>query len=409
MKLLVVSQYFYPENFRINDLVTELVERGHRVTVLTGLPNYPYGNFFDGYGWTGPYCERMLGAYVFRVPMILRGKGRGMRLFLNYFSFAISAIFGILFFLRKERPDAIFVFEPSPITVGIPSAFARFYFRVPVLFWVLDLWPESLSAVGAIKSSFLLSGVRRLVRWIYARCDLILVPSRGFISSILAHGVDREKIQFFPNWAEPEILEGHRGVCEELLEGDEFKILFAGNLGAAQDLESILRAADRLRKNEKIKWFFVGDGRMKPVAEALCQKKGLQKTVFFLGQKDLAEMPYYFSKADALLLSLKNDAIFERTIPGKLQSYLAAEKPILGMISGEAAKIIREAQAGLVCDAGDDIALAKNAETMVTMRQGERVQMGENGKEYFLRHFERKVVFDSLESMLKTVVKGSII
>lgn len=406
MRLLVVSQYFWPENFRINDLVAGLVERGHEVTVLTGQPNYPQGTFFAGHSFLRPRRQAYAGADVIRVPLVPRGDGGVIRLVLNYLSFVLFACLGVLFSLpRTRRYDAIFVFEPSPITVGIPAALARWRFGAPVLFWVLDLWPESLTAVDAVRSPRVLALVERLVRWIYARCDLVLVQSRAFFAQIERHCVPAARIRYFPNWGEAVFDTADQALpCQTLaLPEHGFRILYAGNVGAAQDFPALIVAADRLRERHDILWIVAGDGRMGQWAREEVARRGLERTVYFLGQRPLEEMPGLFAAAHALLLSLKSDNIFTLTVPGKLQSYLASGKPVLAMLDGEGARIVVEAGAGYTCAAGDDAALAQAVERMADMRPSELAAMGARARDYFLNNFSRKRAFDQLDGWLNEV------
>lgn len=408
MRLLVISQYFWPENFRVNDLVAGLTERGHEVTILTGQPNYPHGRFFSGHGFFGPCRQTYGGAEVIRVPILPRGAGGGVRLVLNYLSFVFFACLGVLFSLpRNRRYDAIFVFEPSPITVGIPAALARWRLGCPMLFWVLDLWPESLTAVGAVRSPRILGAVERLVRWIYARCDLILVQSRAFFPQIERHGVPSARIRYFPNWGEA-IFEGVKSPSScpaPQLPGQGFRVLYAGNVGVAQDFPALLDAVNSLRERRDILWIVAGEGRMTAWVREEVARRDLGHAVYFLGQRPLEEMPDLFAAADALLLSLKSDSIFSLTVPGKLQSYLASGKPVLAMLDGEGARIVTEAGAGYTCAAGDAIALAQAVSHMADLAPEERLAMGARAKDYFLNNFSRERVFDQLEGWLKELDK----
>ena len=401
MKLLIITQYFWPENFRINDLVEGLKARGHDITVLTGQPNYPEGTFFQGYGLSGPWEDSFNGVRVLRMPLLPRGKGKGLALVLNYFSFALSGSLGVLLRLRKKDGfEAIFVFEPSPITVGIPAALARMRFRIPMLFWVLDLWPESLSDVNAVRSKNILSMVERMVRWIYSQCDKILVPSRAFIPQIIRHGVPNHKIEFFPNWGEQVFDDNAREGRAINKWPAGFCVLYAGNIGAAQDIASVIEAAFKLKSRRDIHWMIAGEGRMGDWAKSEVTSLGLEFTVHFLGQRPLAEMSGLFATSDALLITLKAGAAFSLTIPGKLQSYLASGKPILAMLDGEGARIVGESGAGLTCSAGNSSELAANVLQMAQMPQADRARMGDCGRNYYQRHFSRDIVFDSLDALL---------
>ncbi len=404
MRILIVSQYFWPENFRVNDLAVGLRDRGHEITVLTGLPNYPEGRLYSGYHLLSA-TDSFDGIPIVRVPLVSRGNSRGLRLAANYSSFAASA--SLLGPLRCRGPfDAIFVFEPSPITVGLPAVWLRRWHNVPLLFWVLDLWPESLAAAGAVRSPWLLRPVEHMVRYIYARCDRVLVQSRGFIPHITRQGVPDERLRYFPSWAEelfqPLDLPPDAPERRELPPG--FRILFAGNLGASQSLETILDAAERTRGVSQIRWVLMGDGRQRAAIEAQIRERRLQATVSLTGPRPLETMPRYFAAADALLVTLKRDPIFARTIPGKVQSYLACRKPILGALDGEGAACIRTAGAGLVCAAEDAAGLAASAVALYRASAAERAEMGRRGRAYFDENFHRERLLDRLQAMFYEAV-----
>ena len=404
MRLLVISQYFWPENFRINDLVADMVERGHQVTVLTGQPNYPSGRFFPGYSWHRPRTETYQGATIVRAPLVSRGSAGAIRLALNYLSFAVFGAFGVWFRLRGKF-DAIFVFEVSPITVGIPAIVASRRFKAPILFWVLDLWPESLTAAGGVQSPRILRAVDRLVRWIYAHCARVLVQSRAFIPEIARHGVPQAKIVYFPGWCEPlfqPLQQANPALLPLLPQG--FKLLFAGNIGEAQDLPAVLKAAERLADQTHIHWLIVGDGRMAAWAQAEVQGRNLTQ-VHFLGRHPLESMPHFYAAADALLLPLKRETIFALTIPGKLQSYLACARPILAMLDGEGARIVAESGAGFVSPAGDADGLATQVLRLAALSDAERQAMGFNGRKYYEANFDRTRLFDQLEQWLEEAIQ----
>lgn len=413
MKILVVSQYFAPENFRVNDLVSGLVDRGHQVTVLTGQPNYPAGSFFAGYGWRGPRHEQRLGADVIRVPLIPRGGGGGVRLVLNYLSFAATASWAAWRRLRGEF-DAVVVFETSPITVGIPAVVASKRFKAPILFWVLDLWPDSLWATGAIRSPAILKGVARLVRWIYAHCSLVLVQSQAFPERIVCHGFPMSRIRYFPNWIEPEYeqmaVTPTNPSPGAAIGSSGFQIVYAGNIGAAQGFPEIIEAATRLAaRSPSVKWLIAGDGRMAAWAQTEVMRRGLADRFVFLGQLPSEQMQPLFAQADALLVSLKADELFARTIPGKVQSYMASGRPVLAMLDGEGARVIQHAGAGLVCAAGDVAGLVDNVEAMLTLSAEEREEMGRRGQAYAFEEFNRARLFDRLETWLSDVTNEEFV
>lgn len=399
LKILIVSQYFWPENFRVNDLSRWLVERGHDVTALTGIPNYPSGKFFEGYGVFKNMRQDYHGVKVARTPLWPRGGGGKINLMLNYLSHTLSASLLGPFVCRGEY-DVIFVFEPSPITIGLPAIVMKKAKRAPIVFWTLDLWPESLSATGAINSKKILGLVRKLVRFIYKRCDLILAQSKGFINHIRDTGGNGERIRYYPSWAEDIFSGGDVSAPPSraslgLPEG--FLVMYAGNIGAAQDFESALDAAQRLKENRNIRWALVGDGRMRPWVESEIKRRGLEETVSLPGQHPLESMPAFFSSADALLVTLKRNPIWSLTIPGKLQSYLAAGRPVVAVLEGEGARIVEEAGAGAVCAPHDGESLSKAVTRLYEMGKDEREAMGKRGRKYYEENFDRKTLFDRLE------------
>jgi colanic acid biosynthesis glycosyl transferase WcaI len=398
MKILIVAQYFWPENFRINDLAQGLRERGHEVTVYTGKPNYPEGRFFPGYGFFGRSTEDYEGVRVIRVPLLPRGSGGAVRLVFNYFSFAFFA--SLLAPLRVPGDyDIIFVFEVSPITVGLPALVLKRLKRAPVLFWVQDLWPESLSATLAVRQPWVLRMVDRLVRFIYRHCDLVLVQSEAFTSYILEQDVPAEKIRYYPNSAEPvyQPVTLEAGAPERAQMPQGFRVMFAGNIGAGQDFETILDAAERLKNEKSIHWVIIGYGRVYDWVKAEIGRRGLGDTVHLLGRYPVEAMPRYFSLADVMLVTLRSEPIFRRTIPAKLQSYMACGRPMVAALDGEGARLVSESGAGPAVRAGDAAGLAEAVLTLSRMPAAEREAMGQRGREYFDRHFDRTLLLTRLE------------
>lgn len=406
MRILIVSQYFWPENFRINELVTDLLARGHEVTVLTGAPNYPSGEVFPEYLQDPEAFQQYGGASIIRVPMISRGRSR-FQLALNYLSFiAFGSIVGP-WKLRGVKIDAIFVFLVSPITASLPALLFGRLKKAPVALWILDLWPDTLAAVDAVRSKVVLRWIGRLVSFIYKHSELVFVQSRSFVSNIVQHGGDEGRVRYFPGWAE-QVFDAPTDLSSapELDPNDgKFKILFAGNVGEAQDFPSILTAIEALRDRADIRWIVMGDGRAKPYVAKQIKERKLSAVVTLLERRPIEAMPSFFCGADALLVSLKPDPIFGMTIPGKVQSYLAAGVPILAMLDGEGARVVKEAGAGFVCPAGDGLALAGQVMCLFNTPAAERAAMGARGRAYAAREFNRARLVDRLEQELADLVQ----
>jgi len=400
LKILVVSHYFWPEQFRINDLVLALKTRGHEVTVLTGMPNYPGGKLFEGYRWWQKRHDNMDGVPVFRVPMFLRRQGRGWQLALNYLSFVFFACLLAPWYFRKHDFDVIFVYEPSPFTVGIPAILMRRLKKAPMLFWVQDLWPESLTAAGAVQSPTVLKSVGGMVRWIYRRCDRVLVQSEAFVEPAVEAGAERGRTLYYPNWAESFYRPLPATGIQDVSLPEGFKVMFAGNLGEAQSLETIVAAADRLKGEPDIYWIMVGDGRRRDWMQQEVRRLELEDRVHFPGSFDAERMPEFFAHADALLVTLKSDEVFAQTIPSKVQSYMACAKPLLASLNGEGARVIEDAGAGIAVAAEDDHALAEAVLELYHMSPEQRLSMGNRGREYYNRCFERDMLVGKLEQWM---------
>ena len=338
------------------------------------------------------------GAEIFRVPIITRGS-RKFKLLLNYVSFVVSAtIFGLIW-LRNRQFDIIFVYEPSPITVVLPAIFLGKKHKAPVVLWVLDLWPDTLRAFGFSKYPRLLNVITRLVSYCYNQCTFVLGQSKSFTKSIQQLTQDKDSVLFYPSWAEEQF---ETVAIEPRNNAEFFNIVFAGNLGEAQDFPSVMQAITVLRRYENLKWTFVGDGRMHPWLKAEVERHGLAQTVDLPGKKDISEMPQVFEEADALLISLKDTDVFSKTIPAKLQAYMMAGKPVIGMVNGEAADLINEARCGFTCDAGDHEGLVSITEAFLALASEERQKMGLSARKYAKENFSRSVLVDKVEAIFET-------
>ena len=397
MKILIISQYFYPENLRVNDLVFSLKKRGHDIEVLTGKPNYPKGDYFEGYSWDGPKEQEIHGIKVHRANLILRKKGGGLRLFLNYFSFVFFGVFKIL--KLKNNFDKVFIYAPSPITVGILGVIAAKKFKCKSYLWVHDLWPESVRVAGGIKSGIILGLVNQMTKLIYRLTDLLLVQSPEFKNYILNQGVEESKIIYYPYYAEDfyKVVEKEKSYLSLFPKG--FNLLFAGNIGVAQSFDTIVNAFEKL-KEYHINLVILGDGRDKSRIQEQIQEKGLTNKFHFLGSFPPEQMPYYFTCADGLLITLKKADIFSFTIPGKLQSYLACGKPIIGALDGIGSKIISESNSGFASEAENRELLANNILTLFKLSKEEKEKLSNNALTYFDKNFNKQYLLERLEQIL---------
>lgn len=403
MRILVVSQYFWPENFRINDVVAGLTARGHDVTVLTGKPNYPDGVIFPEFARAPAAFSRFCGADIIRVPIPARGRG-GLRLALNYAGFALSGMALGPLRLRGRAFDVILACQLSPVTGVLPAVVMRWLRGVPSAVWVLDLWPQSLQAVNAVTSPAMLKAVERLVSFIYRRSDLILGQSRSFAPEIARHLPGPERVGYLPSWSEPSsAFDDAEPAPEVPLRPDLFTIVFAGNIGKAQDFPAVLEAAELLR-SEPVRWLIVGDGRKAGWLRSEVAKRGLGDRMLMPGRFPADRMASFYRHADALLVSLRAEPIFAMTIPAKLQAYLAAGRPILAMLDGEGADVVRAAAAGYAVAAGDSGGLTDAVRRMMAAGAEERLRMGRDGRTYGEREFDREALFTRLERQLLELV-----
>lgn len=388
MKYLFVTQYFYPEEFRGNDIAFDWARRGDNVTVITAIPNYPSGKFSEGYGIFKKRKEIIQGVTVIRIPVIPRGKGNAVVLMLNYFSFAFFASLYAFYLSFRERFDAIFVQQLSPVTLAIPAVVVKRIQNIPIYLWVLDLWPESVISGGNIKNKFVLAFLDGIVKFIYRNSDKILISSLGFESSILSKGNFRDKIIYFPNWAE-DSYNGSVGPFQLPFLPAGFIVMFAGNIGEAQDFENIMNAALLLKNEKDIKFVIIGDGRKKAWVENFCIQNDLSSSVFCVGRFPIISMPLFFEKADVMLISLKKEPVLNLTLPAKIQAYMTSCKPIVGMMDGDGANTIQLAECGLCVNASNYEALAKTILTMSNMDKLQLKRFALNGKIYADKHFDK--------------------
>ncbi len=406
MRILVVTPHYWPEPFRVADVAAALKARGHHVEVLTALPNYPSGRFYEGYGLRGPYHEEHEGIGITRVPVCPRGNGGALRLALNYASFAISAAVKAIL-LGRRKWDVAFVFQLTPVTAIFPAAAIRALYRVPVAIWVQDLWPESVVSTGIGRSRLVYSAARAVSAWLYRRCDRVMGTSRAFQPRLEMLGVAADRFEYLPQWAEGFFEHRSEGAAVPLGPWSEgFPVMFAGNLGRVQALDTLIRAAELLRDDDDIRWVFVGDGSRRQWLQDEVALRGLEQKVFLLGRHPARDMPAFYARAGAMLVSLKRDETMALTVPAKVQSYLAAGRPILGSIDGEAARVIEESGAGWVAPADDPVGLAEIVKRMKSLPAAELDAMGARARAYSAAQFARERCLDVLERVLELAADG---
>lgn len=401
MRVLIVSQYFWPENFRINELVSSLSKKHIEVEVLTGKPNYPRGKIFDGYRAWGCQQEIHQGITVNRIPLLARGRGGG-RLALNYFSFVLSGMLFAPWMLRKKKFDVIFIYAPSPILQAIPAIFIGWLKGCPVVLWVQDLWPESLSATGHVRNVAVLKLVERAVRYIYRHVDLLLVTSIAFEKPVRDLASDTPVV-YYPNSVDDAFATQSSIEIPEVkgLDGG-FVVMFAGNIGSAQAVGVIVDAACLLKEYTDIRFVILGDGSSR---EWMLNEIRLRKliNIYLPGRFPVETMPGFMQKASVLLVTLADRPIFALTVPNKVQAYMAAGRPIIACLNGEGARLVDDAKAGVSVQAEDPRGLADAILQLYELPPDELERMGGNGRKYYRKHFDHDHLVEQLIGHLQAI------
>lgn len=399
MRILIVSQYFWPENFRINDIAIGLQEKGHTVTVLTGLPNYPEGKFYPGYSFFSKSKEVWQGIEIIRARHLPRGRGNSFLLLLNYISFVLSA--SLKAWWLPKIFDKVFVFQLSPIFLAFPGIVVKKTQRIPLYQNVQDLWPESLASTEKGKHTWLVKLVGKISDYIYHQANFLWVPSRSFKTILTGRGIPQNRIDYLPNSTESYYQPVEKCEQYEHIFTGETHFLLAGNIGEAQGIEIILFVAEKLKEAyPALRWIIVGDGRLRSTLMEQVVSLGLQDIVLFPGRFPATEIPALIAYADATLLTLKKDPLFEITVPSRLQTYMACGKPILASIDGEAAGIIQEADCGLVSPANEVEQFSTIIEYFLQADSALRAIWGTNARNYYLANFERNYLLERLHQKL---------
>ena len=404
-KILFVCQYFYPETFRGNDIAFHLAEEGHDVHVVTGIPNYPKGKFFPGYGLFKKRHEVINGVRVTRLPLVPRGEDNKIMLMLNFLSFFIVGWFWMLFHALWNKYDLVFCQQLSPVMMSSPAVLYKKMRHVPLYTWVLDLWPESLTAAGGINNKYILGFFNLFVKSEYKNSDKILTSSKSFDQSILKYGDYKDKVIYYPQWSDgasnasdlnfalPEKL-------QELSSNGDFIVMFAGAVGEAHGMECNMQAALKTKEYKNIKWVIVGDGRRLDWVRSFVKENGIEETVITLGRFPSETMPLFFEKADVMLVSLTDSPLFNMYSPAKIASYMAAERPIIAALNGEGGEVIKAAECGWNVKAGDSDGLAKLVIALSQTDKQELAVKGQKGKAYYDKFFTKDECLKKLDEIM---------
>ena len=404
MKILIISQYYFPEQFQINEIAPELVKRGHDVTVLCGIPNYPKGVVFDGYENEEKVKDRereyfeKTGVRVIHVEQVPRGKNP-ISLIRNYISFARNSRKSVRI-LEKDF-DVVLGYQLSPITSMYAALEYKKQTGAPVMYYTLDLWPVSAEAMLKSKKNPAFLWVKRISKKLYLGADRVVVTSRPFIDYLQEEiGYPVERMSYLPQHA-------NMGMIDDDLSAEDNGVadfMFAGNLGKGQRLDVIIKAAKILGNRKDYMIHLVGDGRMRGELENMVREYGLEDNVTFYGNQKREDMPRFYKMADALLITLRGNNEVGDTMPGKLQMYMTTGKPIFGAINGAANEVIKEARCGSCVKAGDYEGLAKLMKLYIE-HPSDFEQCGQNAHDYFLKHFTLDIYMDGLEKELESMAR----
>lgn len=407
MKILFLSQWYPPEPGLLQqELAQTLMTHGHSVTVLTGFPNFPSGELYPGYRLRLVQRETIAGVPVVRVPLYPDHSRSVIKRSLNYGSFALSA--AVLGRGVVSKPDVIFVYHP-PLTVGLPAYVLSRLWRVPFVYQIQDMWPETLSATGMLTNKHILRTVGLFAKWVYSKADALCVTSPGFRANLIRKRVPASKVHVIPNWVDPEsyyVADSDPELAAKTGLNGRFNVMFAGIMGEAQGLEVVLEAAELLRDLEEVQFVLVGDGVASPRLEAAARDRGIDN-VSFLGRYPQESMPGLYALADVLLVHLRDDPLFRITIPHKILTYMASAKPILAAVAGDAADVVTEAGAGIACPPGDPEALACAVRRLYHSDRTELQRMGKKGREAAEKVYSREYVVRYVEEVLQDVTEAA--
>lgn len=392
--ILVISQYFYPEQFRINDMCCEWVKRGYKVTVLTGIPNYPQGKFYEGYGLNKKRREIWNGIEIFRIPLIPRGHS-SLGLVLNYFSFPVSGWFWNLF--NKIKADYVFMFETSPMTQCKIGCWYAKKHKVPLYLYVQDLWPENVEIITGIHNPIVIQPIQRMVDKIYQMCTDIFVTSPSFKKIICERNVPKDKVHYWPQYAEEFYVPSENANISKIPNDGSFKIIFTGNIGYAQGLQ-ILPQTAKVLSGLNIKFVMVGEGRYLGELKKKIEENNVADKFLMIPRQPAERIPELLAACDVAFLSFQDEKLWTMTIPAKLQSYLACGMPVIASAAGETKRIIEEAKCGICSTIGDAEELAKAIEEIMKM---DLAEMKKNSRKYFENNFSKQILMDKIDKYFR--------
>lgn len=402
-RILIVTQYYHPESFRINELGKELVDRGYHVDALVGIPNYPEGQYFKGYGIFSKRKECVNGVTVYRCFQFPRGKkASNFRLSLNYISYMVCASLWILFFFSfRKRYDAVIAFEPSPITLIVPACLYGKIRKTKVLSWIQDIWPDSITdrTSGKLKK-ILFPPLNTITEFVYRNSDKILISSKGMKDLVCRNADYSDKIEYVPNWCDDFLnIKPSNAQIPDIPNG--FVIMMAGNLVDSLDPVALCKCAESLQDIPEIHFAFVGGGSYKEQMEQMFMDRGLQNAHFY-GRHPFQMMPLFYAKADAMLLTLmpRETKHLDVTVPSRLQSYMSAGKPIYAMIGSGAREVIESADCGFAVDAGDYKGLA-DVIRKTYLNRALLSEKGRNARVGFEREFTLTTGADHFERLFE--------
>lgn len=412
-RILIVTQYFWPENFRVNELATELSKKGHKIDVLTGIPNYPFGYAFNEFKKNPHLYYKYNEIKIYRARHWLRGTSK-LSLLLNYISFPLVASIYAIFLAKKTKYDLILGIQLSPIFSIFPGVILKKFFKIPLYVWILDIWPDSIQATNIYQSTnkhiskFFFVIIEKVCKKIYSSANALLLSSKGFEKRLHEINVDYQKLIYLPQWVERDYIKTNSNskkidedVKRIISKWSNKKIfLFGGNIGEAQDFYSILSGFKDADSKNKWVFLILGDGRYKSKLLQHITDFNLEENVFYLGSFPSEYMPIFYNYADFLIFSLMDLPIFSLTLPGKIQSYMSSGTPILGMVNGEAARVIKQAKCGKTVSSGNVNAFSEMIRSFLVLPDHELQKLGINGRDFAIKEYDSKTIINKLEKSI---------